>query len=244
MTSRKKHKQNKCKGVIISLEPRELRLLDDQLKAIGYKTLEALVKDLISGKFPPPKKQEPALDLDYLRLKIRKVMALTGKDGLLAKVALLAGLRAEEALYIHRAETCDISGCDCHKLHIADGNSIRQDGLSIIIVNWLRGDGKRCYFAILPTRLWQCFRDLLSLDSSDVENAERIVKQSIGIDFEQLRAFFFQVIMSTMPASAVNVLNGRASFETARDCRMHGLGPLVDNYCRAWEKFGLVLPAI
>jgi hypothetical protein len=44
--------------------------------------------------------------------------------------------------------------------------------------------------------------------------------------------------------SAVSVLNGKAGFETARDCRMHDLGSIADNYCRAWEKFGLVLPVI
>jgi hypothetical protein len=232
-------------GAAIRFKHSDLPMLYDRLRSYGYNSLDALVRDFIAGKFPPPQKPESAPDLDYLRVKIRKIMALTGNAGLLAKVALLAGLRAEEALYIHRAEICDISGCDCHKLHIADGSNIRQDGLSIIVVNWLRGDGKRCYFAILPTRLWQCFRDLLSLDSSDVENAEKIVKESIGIDFEQLRAFFFQVIQySTMTASALTVLNGKAGFETARDCRMHDLGSIADNYCRAWEKFGLVLPVI
>ena len=132
-------------GAAIRFKHCDLPMLYDRLRSYGYNSLDALVRDFIAGKFPPPKKPEPALDVDYLKVKIRKIMALTGNAGLLAKVTLLAGLRAEEALYIHRAEICDISGCDCHKLHIADGNSIRQDGLSIIIVNWLRGDGKRCW---------------------------------------------------------------------------------------------------
>ena len=117
------------------------------------------------------------------------------------------------------------------------------NGISIIVVNWLR-EGKRFYLAILPTRLWQCFRELLSFDSSDVENVVNIVKQSIGIDFEQLRKIYCQVIGSNMETSELRVLDGRASPESARDCRINGLDLIADKYCKAWEKFGLVLPVL
>ena len=245
MTIRKKHKQDDCtnnwqeEDIIVSLEPKELQILNERLKAHGYKTLEALVKDLISHKFPPRLPREPAQDVDYLRAKIRKVMALSGQAGLVAKIVLLAGLTEVELLYVHRGEICNAIGCECYRLHVVDN----KNGLTIVIVNWVR-KCKRCYLAILPTRLWQCLRDSVVFDSDDTDKASIIATRSVGICFGQLQRIFCKVMSSTMSASEVKVLNGSASLEAAKDCRMNRLDSIADKYCKAWEKFGLVVPVI
>jgi hypothetical protein len=47
----------------------------------------------------------------------------------------------------------------------------------------------------------------------DIANAGNMAKQSAGVDFEQLKKFYFYVMSSTMEASEIQVLNGRAALK-------------------------------
>lgn len=96
----------------------------------------------------------------------------------------------------------------------------------------------------MPIRLWESFRNLLTFDSSDITNANFTAKQSAGIDFEQLRKIYFQVICSTMETSEFEVLSGNATFGAASDCVTNRLDLMADKYWKAWEKFGVILPLL
>ena len=166
-------------------------------------------------------------------------MAIPGPVGLAIKIALLTGLRSEEILYIHRQEACNVQSCDCSNLHIIDG----QNGLSVVIINWFH-DKQRCYLTMLPTRLLESFRTFVSVNEHDLANAEKAVMQSAGIDFDELREIFFCVMRSTMMAREFAVLTGKATPEAARDCITYKRDSMANQYCKAWEKFGVILPVI
>jgi hypothetical protein len=241
-TKWRQHSGKERNSVIVQLTSYEFNALQETLKSYGFANLEELVKGMIAGKFPlgtETQSQDLVADVDFLRLKIRRLMAISGAAGLTIKIALLTGLRPDEVLYMHRQEICEIQNCDCHKLHIVK----KENGLSIVIINWFR-DHKRCYLAILPTRLLSSFRDLVSFDSGDIDRAGSIVKQTVGIDFEQLRTIYCQVISNTMDINKVNVLSDKATIQDARDCVNYGLDSMVVKYQKAWEKFGLVLPVL
>jgi hypothetical protein len=232
----KRNQETNPAGAPIQFDRSDLAMLYDRLRCYGYNNLHALLRDFISGKFPATmetQEQTLAIDTDFLRLKIHKLMSISGTVGLTIKIALLTGLRPEEVLYIYRQEICEIQNCDCYKLHIIS----KENGLSIVIINWFR-DNKTCYLAILPTRLLSSFRDLVSFDSDDIDRAGSIMKQAVGIEFEQLRIIYCQVISTTMDASEVNVLSGNATIDAAKDSVNYGLDSMASKYCKAWGKFG------
>ncbi len=177
-----------------------------------------------------------AYRLWYIRNKARQLMSIQGDSGIAVKTALFSGLREEEMIYSYSQQICLNDSCKCNNLHIIT----KLNGISIVGLNWVR-KAKRCYFTILPTTLWDRFRSLVPFDSSNIAKANIVVKQSAGINFEQLRKIYFQVMCTTMEKSEIQVLTGKASLEAASECMSKKLNMMADKYYKAWEKFGVIL---
>ncbi len=65
-------------------------------------------------------------------------------------------MREEELYYIHDKEICrNELGCKCNNLHPI--NIDHNTGITIIGINWIRGD-KKAFVTILPTKMWEQFR--------------------------------------------------------------------------------------
>jgi intergrase/recombinase len=166
-------------------------------------------------------------------------MSIQGDSGIAIKTALLSGLRIDELQYVYNQQVCAQDSCECEKLHVI----CKSNGLAIIAINWTR-KYKKCYFTILPTRLWDNFRSMVSFSESDIKNANTISKQEAGIDFAEIRKIYYSVMFGTMDANEIQVLTGKAKKEVAIDCMTQKLDLLTYKYCKAWEKFGVILPVV
>src|SRR2546430_13449988 len=99
------------------------------------------------------------------------------------KVGLFSGLREDEIIYIHNTEICDnLGGCNCNKLHVID----KSNGVTIIVIDWFRAH-KKCYFTILPIKIWQEFRKVANFNDVDIDVAHQITKKIASIMFVGLR---------------------------------------------------------
>ena len=93
---------------------------------------------------------------NYLQSKISALMAIPGEIGFTVRMGLFTGLREEELYYIHDKEICcNELGCKCNNLHPI--NIDRNTGITIIGINWIRGN-KKAFVTILPTKMWEQFR--------------------------------------------------------------------------------------
>jgi intergrase/recombinase len=175
----------------------------------------------------------------YIRSKARQIMSIPGDSGLAIKTAFLSGLRIDELGYAYNQQVCAQDSCECEKLHVI----CKSNGLAIIAINWTR-KYKKCYFTILPSRLWDNFRSMISFSESEIKNANTISKQEAGIDFAEIRKIYYSVMLGTMDANEIRILGGKTNYEAAKDCMTFGLDSMMDRYCKAWEKYGLVLPVL
>jgi hypothetical protein len=177
---------------------------------------------------------------DKLVEKIHKLMAIDGQAGLVAKVCVLAGLTEDEALYCYNQEICDNSCCNCHKLHIIN----KRNGMTIVIINWARDHDRKIYFALMPTLLWDRFRALTAFNESDIGAADKVVKESVGIELSCVCKIFYSLMQKMMNSDQVAVLVGNAKPCAARWCLLFELDEMLERYVRAWENAGIVLPVI
>lgn len=187
---------------------------------------------------------------DVLADKIEQLIEMENDGGGLAiKVALLTGLRAEELIYAFSEEVCTNSAticCTCDKLHLIE----KRNGLTIVVVNWLRNSEKKrqrcCYFTLLPTVLWQRFRSLSSFNESDIKSAEKVLEERVApeIKFSCLRRIFFKVMSKTMDYNQINILAGKTGPSVASYCLVFELDRLIKCYVEGWDKVGLVLPVL
>lgn len=165
-------------------------------------------------------------------------MSIHGDAGIAIKTALLSGLRVDELAYAYNQHICEQDYCECKKLHVFQ----KPDGLTIVVVNWIRKQ-KKCYLAVLPSRLWNNFRSIVSFSEGDIKNANAIVKSATGDDFADIRKIYYSVMQGTMDKNEIQVLTGRANMETATHCMTH-LDLLIVKYYNAWEKVGIILPVL
>ena len=172
--------------------------------------------------------------------KIHQIMEIDGQAGLTIKVCLLAGLTESEALYCFNQEICDNFCCSCHKLHVIT----KQNGVTIIILNWTRDNGRRIYFAILPTLLWQRFRELASFNEADIIAAAKVVKKAAGMELPCVCRIFYAVMKTAMDKNQIDILVGKASPCAAKCLLLSNLDYLTDNYVNGWQQVGLVLPVL
>ena len=99
-------------------------------------------------------------------------------------------MREDEIIYIRVNPICDQSfGCQCGKLHIANCSN----GLSVITVNWIRGN-KKALATIIPTSYWNKLRNMLKFEQYDIQAAYKIPKREAGITYIVLRKIHYNVM--------------------------------------------------
>jgi len=214
-------------------------------------------------------------DDDFIAEKIRKLLATdTGDMGVVIKAGLFSGLRQDELSYVYCMDVCanKFGQCKCPNLHLASSSGNSTDtggspaaiGVTTIDVNWIRGAGgkkERCHLAMMPTRVWEQFRNLPSFSEKDIVIANWVTNRLASICFTDLRDVHRQVVRSVMDdATAGIILSGTASVATAQEymartitattkndkAGFEGLlattiTKLEEQYCKAWRKFGVIL---
>jgi intergrase/recombinase len=177
------------------------------------------------------------VDDQYVVNKIHKLMEIQGEVGFIIKVGLFSGLREEEIIYSHSKEICpDNAGHKCDKMHVINKPN---NGMSVITLNWFRGN-KQCYFFIMPTNIWKQFRNLPRFTrKEEINSAHNIVKREVGIKFMDLRKLHYNVVRNTMDPNEADVLAGRAKTVSAQHYALYQLDKMTESYVHAWEKFGI-----
>jgi intergrase/recombinase len=172
------------------------------------------------------------VDGNFVEQKIKQLLSVEGDIGLTIKVGLYTGLREDEIVYAHNMEACsNLGGCACNNLHVVD----KPNGLTIVVLNWFRSH-KRCYFTILPTRIWTAFRELASFNDSDIKIAHSVTKRAAGIRYMELRKLHYNVMCKAMEMHEADVLAGRAKTVAARHYAMYELDKMAERYKECWKK--------
>ena len=107
-------------------------------------------------------------------------------------------------------------------------------------MNWFRGH-KKCYFTILPTAVWNRFRQVKSFDSVEIEVAHKLTKKVADVMFVGLRKLHYNVMSRVMDMNEADILAGRAKSVSARHYALYELDRMADDYVQAWTKFGVEL---
>jgi hypothetical protein len=176
---------------------------------------------------------------NYLQTKINSLMAIPGEIGFTVRMGLFTGLREEELYYIHDREICyNELGCKCNNLHPI--NIDRSSGITIIGINWIRGN-KKAFVTILPTKMWEQFRRITKFDRHDIVAAHSITKRDADILYMGLRKIHYNVMRfkDTMTADEADALAGRAKTVAAQHYVLHDLQLFADKYVKAWNNIGL-----
>ena len=177
-------------------------------------------------------------DQSYLDTAITRILATFSKGELavLIRFFLFTGLRGEEISYVHQKPICPkLAGCSCENLHVVN----KSNGISVIVINRIMGQ-KRCYFTIVPSKLWQEFRALTKADYELRKFAHLQIKEAMNgeMTLMDLRKVNYNInVRSEMKEMGVEVLAGRAKTVSARHYLLNELDELADQYAKAWEKF-------
>jgi intergrase/recombinase len=110
-------------------------------------------------------------------------------------------------------------------------------------VNWFRGH-KKCYFTILPTAVWDQFRQVRSFDSVEIEIAHKLTKKVADVMFVGLRKLHYNVMSRVMDMNEAQDIYWQDVRSQFRQDTMHCTsltGWLADDYVQAWTKFGVEL---
>jgi intergrase/recombinase len=175
------------------------------------------------------------VDDNFVADKIKDLMAIQGEIGLTIKVGLFSGLREDEIVYIHDNEICsNLGGCNCSNLHVIN----KSHGLTIIVINWFRGH-KKSYFTIVPSLLWNQFRNIPKFNYEDINIAHKITKRTADIKFLELRKLHYNVMSRAIDMNEADILAGRAKSVSAKHYAMYEMDKLVDSYTEAWNKFSI-----
>ena len=65
--------------------------------------------------------------------------------------------------------------------------------MTVVIMNLFRGH-KKCYFTILPTSIFEQFRQLPKFDKADLEVAHKLSKRIANIKFLELTKIHYNVM--------------------------------------------------
>ena len=159
-----------------------------------------------------------------------------GELSILLRFALFTGLRGEEISYVHTRAICPkLAACSCENLHVVAKNN----GMSVIVINRIMGQ-KKCYFTIVPTKMWQDFRALPKADYEARKFAHLQVKEATNGEtaFMDLRKFNYNVnVRSEMKELGAEVLAGRAKTVSARHYLLNELDLLAEQYEKTWKKY-------
>jgi intergrase/recombinase len=177
------------------------------------------------------------VDDNFVANKIRDLLAIQGDIGLTIKVGLFSGLREDEIIYMHNKEICtNLGGCSCNKMHAVN----KSNGLTVVVINWFRGH-KKCYFTILPTAIWEQFRNISNFTDVDIDVADKLTKKIANIMFVELRKLHYNVMRRVMDMNEADILAGRAKSVSAKHYAMYELDKLTDSYSQAWDKFRVAI---
>jgi intergrase/recombinase len=177
------------------------------------------------------------VDNGFIQEKINKLLSIPGDMGFIVKIGLFSGLREDEARYIHQKEICANNvGCRCDCLHVVH----KQNGVTGIGINWIRGN-KKCYLTLMPTRLWQAFRERSSFSEAEQQAANKITKHNADILYIAMRKIHYNVMRSNamMAFEQADVLAGRAKSTSAQFYVAYELDKMAEKYKEAWRKFGV-----
>src|SRR5215216_1093200 len=179
------------------------------------------------------------VDEGYIsRMSKAVVERITGELGTISKMGLFAGTREDELVYMYNTPVCDKGNiCDterCTNLHLIN----KKNGMTIVVVNWHRR-GKHCYFAIIPTTLWQAFKALSKFSYYDIKSTHLYLKSRLDLKFMYLRKLHYNVMLRTVGKDAAEVLAGRANTVSARHYLMVEVDRLTEQVIEAWSNFGI-----
>jgi intergrase/recombinase len=110
--------------------------------------------------------------------------------------------------------------------------------MTVVIMNLFRGH-KKCYFTILPTSVFEQFRQLPKFDKEDLEVAHKLLKRIANIKFVELRKIHYNVMSRVMDINEANILAGRAKSVSAIHYAVYELDRLTDTYTPCWERLGV-----
>jgi intergrase/recombinase len=167
----------------------------------------------------------------FIEEKVKKIFALAGEIGFIAKLGLLSGLRQQELIYIKEKPICyNGYGCDCEKLHAVNCSN----KMTIIAIGWTRGN-KKALATILPTKYWEKLRILPRFDYTDIAATHKIMKRDVRIAYIAMRKIHYNVMRfrDTLSVDEAEVLAGRFKSVSARYYVLH------DKYTKAWMNFGI-----
>ena len=179
------------------------------------------------------------VDEGYIsRMSKAVVERVTGELGIISQMGLFAGTREDELVYMYNTPVCDKGSiCDterCTNLHLIN----KKNGMTIVVVNWHRR-GKHCYFAIIPTTLWQAFKALPKFSYYDIKSTHLYLRSRLDLKFMYLRKLHYNVMLRTVGKDAAEVLAGRANTVSARHYLMVEVDRLTEQVIEAWSNFGV-----
>jgi intergrase/recombinase len=116
----------------------------------------------------------------------------------------------------------------------------KQSGITGIGINWIRGN-KKCYLTLMPTPLWQKFRERSSFGEAEQQAANKITKHDAGILYIAMRKIHYNVMRSNamMTFEQADVLAGRAKSTSAQFYVAYELDKMAEKYKEAWQRFGV-----
>ncbi len=175
-------------------------------------------------------------DEDYIKKMVSTVLKIDGDLGILIRFALFSGLRGEEISYVHDTVICENqSGCNCQNLHVMG----KDDGYSVVVLNRSVGQ-KHSYFTIVPTAIWNNFRELERVNYAQRQIAHTILKNYTDnkVSFMDLRKFHYNILCrSDLREQGAEVLAGRAKTVSAKHYLIYEIDKMVVQYSKAWEGY-------
>jgi hypothetical protein len=170
-------------------------------------------------------------DQSYLDSTIMKILTTFNKGGLavLLRFALFTGLRGEEISYVYTRAICPkLAACSCENLDVVT----KGNGMSVIVINRILSQ-KKCYFTIVPAKLWQDWRALPKADYEARNFVHLQIKEATNGEaaFMDLRKFNYNInVRSEMKELGAEVLAGRAKTVSARHYLLNELDLLAQQY--------------
>jgi hypothetical protein len=87
-------------------------------------------------------------------------------------------------------------------------------------------------------------RSLTVLNEADIRAADKVVKESVGIELSCVCKIFYAVMKTAMDANEIDILVGKAGPCAAKCMLLYELDDLIENYLNGWQTTGLVVPVL
>ena len=115
-----------------------------------------------------------------------------------------------------------------------------NNGLTVIAINWTRGQ-KKALATIIPTHIVEQLRTMEKFDYNDIAAAHKILKRETGIAYIVLRKIHYNVIRfkNAFELDEAEVLAGRFKSVSARHYILNDPEKISGKYISAWQNFGV-----